>query len=190
LAEPPDPAAARAPLPRVPAPRVEPALVERGRADPPPEDLIVLDVEPPAGRRGRAACEPELLDALPVEADEVPDPEAPEPPPRGVVSGGPPPDPPPPDPPLGDVGGTGTEGTLAAGVETGPAVTEGTLTSGVDDGAGTLVPPGRSTFAGMAVSVGVAASTQTIPASVKSVASVALRKTPAVVIREYPDAEQ
>jgi hypothetical protein len=102
------------------------------------------------------------------------------------LSGAPPPDPLPPDPPLPDADGTGTEGTLVSGVETGPAVTEGTVTSGVDDGAGTLVPPGRSTFAGMAVSVGIVASTQTSPASVNSVASVALRKTPAVVIREYP----
>jgi hypothetical protein len=184
LAEPPD-AAARAPLPRLPARRLAPDLVERGCAEPPPEDLIVLDVESAPGRRGRDACDPELLEALPVEAVAVPDPEAPEPPPRGVVSGAPPPDPLSPDPPLPDVDGTGagTEGTLASGVETGPAFTEGTVTSGVDDGAGTLVPPGRSTFAGMAVSVGVAASTHTIPASVNSVASVALRKTPAVVIR-------
>jgi hypothetical protein len=150
--------------------------------------LLVLDLESAPGRAGRAACEPELLEELPVEADAVPDPEAPEPPPRGVVSGAPPPDPLSPDPPPPDVDGdgTGTEGTLAAGVETGPAFTEGTVTSGVEAGAGALVPPGRSTFAGMAVSVGVAASTQTSPASVNSVASVALRKTPAVVIREYP----
>jgi hypothetical protein len=147
--------------------------------------LIVLDVESAPGRRGRAACEPELVEALPLEAEAGPDPEALEPPPRGVVSGAPPPDPPP-DPLPPDVGGTGTEGTLTAGVETGPAFTEGTVASGVDDGVGTLVPPGRSTFAGMAVRVGVAASTQTSPASVNSAASVALRKTPAVVIREYP----
>ena len=82
--------------------------------------------------------------------------------------------------------GTGTEGTLTSGVETGPTLTEGTFTGGVDDGVGTLGPPGTSTLAGMAVSVGTAASRQTSAASANTVASVALRKTPAVVIREYP----
>jgi hypothetical protein len=185
LAEPPDPAAARAPA----APWAEPGLVERRWAEPPPEGLPVLDVESVTDRPGRTACELEPAEPLPLEVGEAPEPDAfvLEPPPRGAVPDPPLPEPPSPDPP--DVGGKGTEGTLTAGVDAGPTLTEGTFTGGVDDGAGTLGPTGRSMFAGTAVSVGADASTQTSPASVNSVASVALRKTPAVVIREYPRRE-
>ena len=141
------------------------------------------------------ACEPEPVEALPppedvpepVEADPVdveplepltrPEPTAAQvvAAPAAAVTGllPPPPSPPPP------VEGTGTDGTLTSGVETGPTVTEGTFTSGVDDGVGTLVPPGRSIAAGAAVMVGAAASRQTSDTSVTTVASVALRKTPA-----------
>jgi hypothetical protein len=152
---------------------------------------LVVDVESAAGRRvpaGCEACEPELeaLELPAAEADEVPDPE---PSPRAVVSEPVVPDPVSPEPPLPDVEGSGSDGTLTSGVETEPTLTEGTVADGVEEGVGTLVPPGRSRAAGMAVSVGVAASRQTSAASANTVASVALRKTPAVVIRECPRRE-
>jgi hypothetical protein len=106
-----------------------------------------------------------------------------------VLPGSPEEDPPSPEPPPVDVDGTGTEGTFTTGVEAGPTFTEGTVTGGVDDGVGTLAPPGTSTLAGVAVRVGTDASRQTSAASTNTVASVALRKTPAVVIRRYPRAE-
>ncbi|HEV7460895.1 MAG TPA: hypothetical protein VGN78_10190 [Solirubrobacteraceae bacterium] len=194
LAEPPDPGAPGAPVPRVPAPRFGPATgpppVERRCTAPSPEELVVGAVEPVPGR---AAWEPEPVEPLAPAVDELPDPE---PPPRGALSDAPPPeplpDPPPAEPPPSPdppVEGTGTEGTLTGGVDTGPTLTAGTFTGGVDDGVGTLGPTGRSTFAGMAVSVGTAASAHTSPTSAKTVASAALRKTPAVVIPEYPQCE-
>jgi hypothetical protein len=151
--------------------------------------LILLVRSVPGRRAGGAVCELPL--ELEPEADEVPDAGPPEvePPPRGVPSGPPEEDPPPPEPPPVDVDGTGTEGTFTSGVEAGPTFTDGTFTGGVDDGVGTLGPPGTSTFAGMAVSVGTDASRQTSAVSANTVASVALRKTPAVVIRVYPRAE-
>src|SRR5258706_8198843 len=180
--------------PRAPAPRDEPpgcVLVARRCVEPPLEDLVEPAVEsaPPPRRPGWEACEPEPADAPlapEVEPPEPPEPVAAEPPPRGseppepVV---PPLDPPPPE------DGSGTEGTLTAGVETGPTFTEGTVTSGVDEGVGTLVPPGRSSAAGTAVVVGAAASTLISAASVTTAASVALRKTPAIFIPEYPRTE-
>jgi hypothetical protein len=144
--------------------------------------LIVPDVEsaPGRGRIGWIAREPEPIEALPPpegapEPLEAADPVEPsEPPPSGS--------PPPPLP----VDGTGTVGALTGGVWTGPTFTGGTFTSGVDDGVGTLVPPGRSSAAGTAVMVGAAASRLTSAASVTTAASVALRKTPAIFIPEYP----
>src|SRR2546421_12766948 len=104
----------------------------------------------------------------------MPEPE----PPRGgsfVGGGGSPP-----------VEGSGSEGTLADGVWTGPTLTEGTLTWGVEEGVGTLVPPGRSIAAGTTATVAEARDRQARAAPPAAAAGMAPRRVPARILPAYP----